>query len=135
MSELLAAELAAIRDCDRAATPGPWKQFPDTHAGRVWVQIGTQRHEADCEPLFRARTLGRSPTEADYRQREADAAFIVAARTAIPRLLAAIGDVLKLADGWELNSAKVPVLSREAAGVLIRSAISRHLLGDGEPGE
>jgi hypothetical protein len=50
--------------------------------------------EADCEPLFNVRHLGQNPTAEDYRQREADAAFIVGARNHIPALLAALEAVL-----------------------------------------
>ena len=50
------------------------------------------------------------------------------------RLADVVGAVLDLAQGWEANSGKVPVLSREAAGVIIQSAIGRELLTEeGEP--
>jgi hypothetical protein len=44
-----------------------------------------------------------------------------------PRLLAAVEAVLKLTDGWLANAEAVPVLSREAAGTIIRAAIEREL--------
>lgn len=104
----ITAELAAIRERERAATRGPWRLEPNTGAGRVWVQIGARPHEADCEPLFRVRTL--RPTfrpedqQREYRQRGADAAFIVAARSDIPRLLAAVEAALELASRWQQRS-------------------------------
>lgn len=96
----LAAELAAIREREQQATPGPWYSEPNTGAGRVWVQIG-RRHfaDADCEPLFNVRYLGTPATDEqqrrEYVQREADAAFIVTARSAMPHLIAALEAVLR----------------------------------------
>jgi hypothetical protein len=45
----------------------------------------------------------------------------------VPRLLAAVEAVLEPADGWLANAEAVPVLSREAAGTIIRAAIEREL--------
>lgn len=60
----------------RAATPGPWLQAPDTHAGRVWIQRTAAKWHSlgppDMEPLFSLRG------DESYAQREADAAFVVA---------------------------------------------------------
>lgn len=89
----VSAELAAIWAVTDAATEGPWRAEPNTGAGRVWVQIGRQRHDADCEPLFRVRG---GPS---YEQRAADAAFIVEARSAMPRLLKVAEAALKLHAG------------------------------------
>lgn len=78
-----------LRKLAKEATPGPWKNEPNTHAGRVWVSkpalgSGILRKRAeeyhklfcvrtdDCEPYFQHRT------KAEYVQREHDAAFIAA---------------------------------------------------------
>jgi hypothetical protein len=95
-----AAILAGWREAEQAATKGEWCAEPPTGAGRVWVQIG-RRHfaGADCEPLFNFRTHREPVDEAEkrrqYAQREADAAFIVTARTAMPVLLAVAEAALK----------------------------------------
>ena len=75
-------DLDVIEARAEAATPGPWRNEPDTGAGRVWVQRGYFRDEADCEPLFSLR--GKEA----YEQRSADADFIARARTDIPALVA-----------------------------------------------
>ena len=80
-------DLDVIEARAEAATPGPWRNEPDTGAGRVWVQRGYFRDEADCEPLFSLR--GKEA----YEQRSADADFIAHARTDIPNLLAALDEL------------------------------------------
>ena len=82
------AALAAIRAIERAATPGEWK--PRTVEGRGGWALGSKtyavhRVEADAEP----NGIGIFSTEAD-------AEFIVTARTAMPRLLVAVERVLEL---------------------------------------
>lgn len=64
------------------ATPGQWRNEPDTHAGRVWVKVPKERERkrfkwpntsgspVDLEPIFRVRTSD------NYAQREADAAHV-----------------------------------------------------------
>ena len=123
MSDRVSAERDAIRATTDAATEGPWRAEPNTGAGRVWVQIGRQRHDADCEPLFNVRG------GAEYAQREADAAFIVAARSAMPRLLAAVEAVLELTAEFNVEDGHypdpgMPPVSRADR---IRAAITREL--------
>ena len=82
------AALAAIRAIERAATPGEWK--PRTVEGRGGWALGSKtyavhRVEADAEP----NGIGIFSTEAD-------AEFIVTARTAMPLLLDAVETALKL---------------------------------------
>lgn len=78
----LLARLDELEALARAATPGPWVAEPKTAAGNVWVQRKPTQHGAlkDCEPLFSVRD------EQSYKQREADARFIAAAREAVPFL-------------------------------------------------
>jgi hypothetical protein len=143
----VAAKLAAMREHEQRATPGPWYSEPNTGAGRVWVQIG-RRHfaDADCEPLFNVRYLGTPATDEqrwrEYVQREADAAFIVTARTAMPRLLAAVEAGLAAhpsqttANGLLLcpNCTRDMGVFVSADRCLIRAAITRELLGEeGKP--
>ncbi len=61
-------DLAALRHLASEATPGPWKQEPQTAAGRVWVKT----RSGDCEPLFNIRS------DKGYEQRANDAGFIAA---------------------------------------------------------
>ena len=82
------AALAAIRAIEQAATPGEWKHR--TAEGRSdWTSgskaYAVHRVEADAEP----RGIGIFSTTAD-------AEFVVTARTAMPRLLAAVERVLEL---------------------------------------
>jgi hypothetical protein len=48
----------------------------------------------------------------------------------VPRLLAAVEAALTLADGWIRNSAAVPLIDREAAGLGIRAVIAAALTGE-----
>lgn len=93
----VAAWLAEVKERAEAATAEPWYAEPNTAAGRVWVAIGRKHFpDADMEPLFNFRSHDRTgnldnpEAVAAYRQREADAAFVVSARTDVPRLLAAV---------------------------------------------
>ena len=103
-------DLDAIEARAEAATPGPWRNEPDTGAGRVWVQRGYFRDEADCEPLFSLR--GKEA----YEQRSADADFIARARTDIPALVAelraareVVGAAQANADTWDEHYHQRPV--------------------------
>lgn len=59
-----------------AATPGPWRNAPDTAAGRVWVQRGESGvFGPDCEPMFRFRG------DKEYARAAADADLIAHAPT------------------------------------------------------
>ena len=87
-ADRVASTLAEWGKLTRAATIGPWEKlgFDD-----IWSQPAG-RHVAET------------------MNREADAEFIVTARTAMPRLLAAVEAALKAADSWgkkagELNAA------------------------------
>lgn len=142
----LAAYLAEVRERGQAATKGPWYNEPSTGAGRVWVQIGRKRHaDADCEPLFNVRSIG-TPAEDEkqqqaFRQRAADAAFIVGARSDVPRLLAALEAALVLAGEWcNLADDGLPASAltedrdwvRATCADSLREIITRELLGKGE---
>jgi hypothetical protein len=98
--DLLAATLNEWREIGQAATKGPWRAEPNTAAGRVWVQLERHRDRADREPLFNFRSLREPVDEAErnrqFAQREADAVFIATARNAMPLLLSALDEVLKL---------------------------------------
>ena len=100
-------DLDAIEARAEAATPGPWRNEPDTGAGRVWVQRGYFRDEADCEPLFSLR--GKEA----YEQRSADADFIARARTDIPALVA------------ELRAARADITEMAYRGTALSGAVDR----------
>ena len=105
-------DLDAIKARAEAATPGPWRQEPDTFAGRVWVQRCAggrwfNSKQADCEPLFAVRGGDA------YKQREADAGFIAHARTDVPELVA-----------------EVERLREELAGVRVANEIISKTLSD-----
>jgi len=135
----VAARLAEVRQREQAATPGEWRNEPNTGAGRVWVQIGRRRDEADCEPLFNVRALGRNPTAEEYRQRAADAGFIAHARADVPALLAALEAAMRFhAPKETANGTALCPFCSCAEGELVRApcpevrAISMALLGSKE---
>lgn len=84
-SDPLAAELAAWRALADAATDGPWEPVTDNH-GRKGIEHAVWASAAD---RYAAEFMFWQP----------DAAFTAAARSAMPRLLAAAADVLKLHAG------------------------------------
>jgi hypothetical protein len=49
---------------------------------------------------------------------------------AFPRLLAALGKLLELADGWESNAPDVPLIDREAAACAVRETILAAVQGE-----
>jgi len=91
----LTATLAGWRETEQAATPGPLEAVTDDHGrGRkldhsVW---------ADHAGYYFAETVLTRD----------DAEFIATARTALPRLLAAVDAVLKLADGAKVYLSDMP---------------------------
>jgi hypothetical protein len=101
----VAAELAAIRDREQAATPGPWWFDEDDEVWRLhgvraripaWQVPGSGA--LIPEQIVNAQIL-KAPKSgtpyAEYWPGEADAAFIVAARSDVPRLVAAVEAALK----------------------------------------
>ena len=113
MTDDLASTLAGWSQITRAATIGPWEKlgFDD-----IWSQPAG-RHVAET------------------MNREADAEFIVTARTAMPRLLAAVKAVLKAAD--RLDSGREPyghLVNRHEAADAFRETIRAALSGTGKGG-
>jgi hypothetical protein len=130
MPDDLAAYLGAARKHCEAATAGPWYNEPNTGAGRVWVQIGRKHFpDADCEPLFNVRNHGGSPTAQDYRQREADAAFIVAARKLMPALLGAVEAARKIIAEWEDEARRMDAQVDSPALAGSDNSLRRQVLG------
>jgi hypothetical protein len=84
-----AEEIAELRSIAEAATPGPWKQTPNTAAGQVWVEArpaGADVH--DFAPIFSVRT------QPEFAQRERDARFVA---TFNPALVLQLLDALAVA--------------------------------------
>ena len=96
----LTAELAAIKEREQAATAGPWWFDEDDQVFRLHGvhMIIPPVMEGFPEQVLNHQIL-KAPKQgspyAEYWPNEADAAFIVAARTDVPRLLAALDVVLK----------------------------------------
>ncbi len=105
MSDDLTAELAKLRKTHLEATPGPWGAEEEhgtdiAGEGRSEVRVvGPLDSPAPVAATFISRTLETDNTEADT-------AFIVAARTAMPRLVAFVEAVLALADDWDAEAAQ-----------------------------
>lgn len=74
----------ALRALEAAATPGPWKRYGMAGvAGPDWEIVDERRVECDCgEPVALTGCVTN-----------ADAAFIAAARNAVPALLAENADL------------------------------------------
>jgi hypothetical protein len=103
----VAADLAAIRSREQAATPGPWWFGEDDLMWRlhgVHATIPAQCFPGSDEVMFPEQVINhqilkapkKGTTYTEYWPGEADAAFIVAARSDVPRLLAAVEAVLAL---------------------------------------
>lgn len=89
--------LAPIRELETAATEGPWS----------WTDLGSQTRQElrNAErPLLRCSAL--------MHPEPADAAFIAAARTDVPRLVAAIEAVEDLAKVWNAKGEHDMVYSK-----------------------
>jgi hypothetical protein len=85
------AILNGWRQIEQAATPGPW-EAEDNEA--CWKLFGAVRPRVHPLQLIKAPKHGTP--YAEYWPGEGDSAFIVAARTAVPSLLAGLEAALKL---------------------------------------
>jgi hypothetical protein len=127
----LAAELAAIRERERAATRGPWEGEDDEDCWRLFGATGTGLH-----PLQILKAPKRGTPYAEYWPREDDAKFIVAARSDVPSLLAAVEAVLKLAGQLIPQAPSYSALAedrmwiRQECADMIHAAIASALLGE-----
>jgi hypothetical protein len=95
----IAAALDEIRQRAEAATRGPWEAEDDEDCWRLFGNAGfSGRH-----PLQLLKAPKHGTPYAEYVPGPADADFIVAARSDIPRLLAAVQTALDAAAGWAGN--------------------------------
>ena len=141
------AALEEIRGRERQATPGPWWFDEDDEVWRlhgVADAIAPQLDGLIPEQVINHQII-KAPKQgtpyAEYWPNAADAAFIVAARTDVPRLLAALDEVLKLAGeakpaGWDFgpDGMHAPV-SWDLDPAAIRDAVTRELTGEGNDGD
>jgi hypothetical protein len=117
--------LAEWRKITEAATPGPWNA--ETKHGRdiadeAWSEVRIKAPDgSDIASTYISHLLE------NYRSEE-DETFIVTARTAIPRLLAAVDAALGLADEIDTHGRTRSPLARETAK-MIRAAITTALAG------
>ena len=133
MSTELKALLDEMRQRCEAATPGPW----------WWDRLGdlrpTPHDEYGLDALIRWESIGEVPVLAD-----GDAEFVAAARTDLPRLIAAVEAVLTLAEAWRYKGeygygpwqlGEGPDESGQAlddASSQLRAAVRAALIGDGD---
>ena len=98
----LTAELDAISEREQAATPGPWWSDEDELMWRLHGVHGYMPAMPDLgiTPQVINHQILKAPKQgtpyAEYWPGEADAAFVTAARTDVPRLLAALRLILDL---------------------------------------
>ena len=120
----VAAELAAIRERADAAARGPWELFENhgiDHADEGWSKVYVTGEFG--QPVAVAYETGLlEPDDATE-----NAAFIVAARSDVPRLLAAVEAVLRLTQRDDGNDRHPDRLLRVGE---VREAISRDLLSE-----
>lgn len=115
----VAATLSGIRAIEQAATPGPWRlEWDSCDCGDGYgCSHGSWPHAIHTPRAHTERPDG-DEWDHDFSHTEisdlgdADAEFIIAARTAFPLLLAAVEAALKLADDWDA----------EARGILLEAA-------------
>lgn len=88
--------LDEIRAFEQAATPGPWEAEDHDDCWQLFGAVTTFGH-----PMQLIKAPKSGTPYAEYWPDEADADFIVTARTAMPLLVAAIERALELAAGWE----------------------------------
>lgn len=119
----VAAALAAIREREQAATRGPWEAEDDEDCWRLFGAVSGFLH-----PMQLAKAPKHGTPYAEYWPNEADAAFIVAARSDVPRLLAAVEAVLKVTD--PLENETLGGMFMAALHLQVRAAISRALLSE-----
>jgi hypothetical protein len=83
------AILNGMRAAEQAATRGPWKAEDNENCWKLFGAVAPLTH-----PLQLIKAPKRDTPYAEYWPGEADSAFIVTARTALPALLAVAGGVL-----------------------------------------
>lgn len=92
--------LEGWRELEKAATPGPWEAHSHLRQYSIW-------HDELDEPLAR-----------EVRNWD-DAMFIAAARSAYPRLVAALEAVLKLADDWERQAMRLATAAGDTGHAIL----------------
>lgn len=110
---LTEAELAAIEAREKAATAGPWAFDNDKMRG------DEIRHGDDV--VLRSTMPWHDVT--DIECAEADRAFIAAARTDVPRLLADLRAVKRERDVARATSARLNARAQAAEGVILRAGL------------
>lgn len=119
----LAAALGEIRAREQRATPGPWKAETDRGLdldGDGWDIQAV--NGPGGEPIL--LTMVDHPNKGDAR-------FAAAARSDVPRLLAAVEAALAEAEKWKRFAA--PGDAQDECADDLRAAITRALLGEEAP--
>lgn len=137
----LTAELERLRAIEQAATEDPWWSDESDQCWRLHgVAARIPAHDPLPEQIVNKQIL-KAPKHgtpyAEYWPDPADAEFIVTARTAFPRLLAAVEAVLKRAGDLEKLRTGPPSAEEDEAAARgirwaarqFREAITRELTG------
>jgi len=96
-----------------AATDGPW---------RTWVSASDSARDSAVETAWTYDSDGDTELITDYMTRP-DAAFIAAARTLLPALAKALGDVLDLMDDYDQASARWHNTAGDRGVLTVRRAL------------
>jgi len=127
---LTRAELDAIRERCEAATPGPWTPVPQTSDGRHIREAAVVNASM--------QSFWQCCYKQGNGQPEQDAAFIAAARTDVPALLAHIEALETALREWRSLCESGALVTREGTIPEWPERVAREttaLLGDSEPGE
>lgn len=126
---ILTAELERLSRIEQQATKGPWKAV----AGLWTAEDGKQQVfpaviSSDGDPSKAGTWLVAAGTgSADP---ESNAEFIAEARTAMPRLVAAIQRLSELADEWEQEGFRLDAEAFMNCARALREAITKALSGN-----
>jgi hypothetical protein len=125
----LAAELAKWQALTDAATKCPWsitEQHGRDIADEEWSDVRITGPAG--EQIMLAYLTGilepGSPSE------DADPDFVIAARSFVPRLLAAVEAVRTIACGWTAEAKDVPMIARDLAADVVTRILARELLSE-----
>jgi hypothetical protein len=119
-------DLDAVEALCAAATPGPWTVEEDSEVWELYAGRDRRHHG-----LKLAKCMKRDQPYAEYWPQPGDAAFIAAARTLVPQLVARCRELES-----ELAAAKsfIPTLTFTAADITPRPCVHPYGFIDGTAG-
>lgn len=137
-------QIAALEAMEKAATQGEWNSGPETGAGHVWIYVGGEPLVEPTHFRLKAFSMRRSPRIKEYKwvggvygraaseddfwkQKVADAELIVAARNALPSLLAEVRALREA--GEALGHALCGIYARAVAARTDAAIVTNQVMG------